>query len=86
LKSNIPGEYLVISDDLSQYSMLNNFSLEDVVFKPINAGIDMLIFSNWRKDSKEGIDAFKKAVEEGKVSQDRINEAVSKIIKLKQKQ
>ncbi|MCX6764957.1 MAG: hypothetical protein NT148_00220 [Candidatus Nealsonbacteria bacterium] len=73
LKTNISGGYIVISDDLSQYST-------------INAGIDMLIFSNWRKDSKEGIDAFKKAVEEGKVSQDRINEAVSKIVKLKQKQ
>lgn len=83
LKKEIPGNYLVISDDLSQYSLLNNFPLEEIVSKPINAGMDVLIFSNWRKDPKEGIDALKKAVEEKKVSEERINEALFKIIKLK---
>lgn len=86
LKNNIPGDYIVVSDDLSQYSMLNNFSLADIVSKPINAGIDLIIFSNWRKNSEDGIIALKNAVEEGKVSQNRIDEAVSKIIKLKKGQ
>lgn len=86
LKENVAGDYIIISDDLSQNSVLNNFSLEDVVSKPINAGVDMIIFSNWRKDSKQGMDAFKKAVESDKVSQKRIEEAVFKIIKLKQEE
>lgn len=84
LKENIKGDYLIVSDDLSQYSLLDNFSLEEVVSKPFNAGIDVLIFSGWRKDAKEGIKAFKDSVEKGEISAERIEESFSKITKAKE--
>ncbi len=84
LKKSIPGDYLVVSDDLSQNSLLDNFSLEDIVSKPFNAGIDMLIFSGWRMEPEKGISAFKKAVEDKKISNERIEESYQKILKLKQ--
>jgi len=79
LRNNIPGDYLVISDDLSQNSLLDKFSLEDIVSLPIKAGVDVLIFSGWRISVREGISAFKKAI----VPISRINESVLKIIELK---
>ncbi len=46
LKEKILGNYLIISDDLDQYSLLNNFSLTDIVSLPIKAGVDIIIFGS----------------------------------------
>lgn len=79
LKERLKGDYLIISDDLSQYSLLNKFPLKEVVYAPFRAGIDVLIFSGWRKDVKKGIEAFK----ENEIDQKRLEESLLKIIKLK---
>jgi beta-N-acetylhexosaminidase len=83
LKEKIKGDYLVISDDMDQYSFLNNFSLEDSISGPFNAGVDVLIFSGWRINFEEGIEAFKGAFKNGKIDVSRIDESVPKIIELK---
>jgi len=85
LKSNIEGSYLIISDDLSQNSLLNKFSLEKIVTLPIKAGVDILIFSGWRVPVTEGILAFREVVKNNEISEERINRSVLKIIKLKEK-
>ena len=85
LKEEVKGEYLIISDDLSQYSLLKNFTLEDIISRPFLAGVDILIFSGWRSSIAGGVLVFKKEIKNGDISQERINEAVLKIIKLKQK-
>lgn len=84
LKQEIKGNYIIVSDDLDQYSLLDKFPLKEIVSLPFNAGVDIIIFSGWRLASAEGIEAFKKSVEEGKVSPGRINQSVLKIINLKQ--
>jgi len=83
LKENIPGDYLVMSDDLSQYSLLNNYSLEDIVSKPINAGINIVIFSGHRSSIEEGVSEAVKAANEGKIDKQKLDESVQKIIGLK---
>lgn len=85
LKKEIPGDYLIISDDLAQYSLLNNFPTEEVVAKPFNAGVDLLIFSGWRAPVSIGVDAFKKVVSAGSVSLEKVNSSVLKIIQMKEK-
>ncbi len=84
LKNNIKGNYLIISDDLSQNSLLAAFSLREIVTLPIRAGVDILIFSGWRVSVTEGVFALREAVENGEISEKRINQSVLKIIKLKQ--
>jgi len=83
LKQKIKGNYLIISDDLDQNSLLNQFSLKEIITLPFNAGVDILIFSGWRLPSDQGLYAFRKAVEENEVSLERINQSVLKIIELK---
>jgi len=85
LKEEIDGNYLIISDDLAQNSLLNEFSLEKIVVSPIKAGMDILIFSGWRTPVIKGIKAFQKAVDNKEISEERINQSVLKIINLKQK-
>jgi beta-N-acetylhexosaminidase len=76
--NKIKGDYVVISDDLSQYSLLDNFSLKEIVTKPVLAGVDMLIFSGWRSSVREAVEEFKK-------TDSLSEESVLKIIRLKLK-
>ncbi len=85
LKKEVSGKYLVVSDDLSQYSFLKNYSLTDIVSLPIKAGIDVLIFSGWREPVESGPEAIKSALLSGKLSEQDINKSVLKIIELKEK-
>jgi beta-N-acetylhexosaminidase len=83
LKSNVGSEILIISDDLSQNSLLKNFTLKEIVTKPIEAGIDILIFSGWRSPVAEALEIFSEAVKNGEISEEKINQSVSKIIQIK---
>ncbi|GAG64568.1 unnamed protein product, partial [marine sediment metagenome] len=86
LKNNVEKDCLIISDDLSQNSLLDKFSLKEIVTLPIKAGVDILIFSGWRIPATEGVLALQEAVEveNEEISEKRINQSVLKIIKLKQ--
>jgi beta-glucosidase-like glycosyl hydrolase len=83
LKTNLGSDALIISDDLAQNSLLQNFSLKEIVTKPTEAGIDILIFSGWRTQVEQGLDTFLAAVADKEISEERINESISKIIQLK---
>ncbi len=79
----LDDSFVVITDDLSQNSLLKEFSLEEIIVSPFLAGSDILLFSGWRSPVKEGVEVFKKAVEEGKITEERIDSSVLKIIELK---
>lgn len=83
LKNNIGSEILIISDDLSQNSLLENFTLKEIVTKPFQAGIDVLIFSGWRSPVAEALEIFSEAVKNGEISEEKINQSVAKIIQIK---
>ena len=85
LKNNLGSEILIISDDLAQDYLLEKFSLKEIVTKPVQAGLDLLIFSGWEIEVADGLDAFFEAFRKGEISQTKVNTAVSKIIQLKQK-
>jgi len=85
LKNNLGEKILIISDDLDQNSLLNKFSLKEIVVKPIEAGADILIFSGYRLPAENGLDAFWQAFQNGEVSREKIEAAYSEIIQLKQK-
>ncbi len=77
------SDLVVITDDLSQNSLLKEFSLKEIVVSPFLAGSDILLFSGWRSSVEEGVEAFKEAFEEGKIAEERIDSSVLKILELK---
>ena len=85
LKNSLGSEVLIISDDLAQTSLLANFSLREIVTKPITAGVDILLFSGWRLPAEQGLDAFLEAVENQEIAEETLNEAISRVVSLKQK-
>ena len=85
LENNLGSEILIISDDLAQNSLLKKFTLKEIVTKPIQAGVDILIFSGWRESVEEGLKTYFEAYRNGEISEAKINQAVSRIIQLKEK-
>ena len=87
LKKSIGFKGIVFSDDMQMKAISDNFSLEDSIIASINAGTDVLIFGNnlnYDKDiAKKFNDIVFNAVKDGKISQDRIEEAYNKIIATK---
>ena len=87
LKTSIKGEYLIISDDLSSKVLKERFTLKNSVILAKKAGIDILLVAGWKQpeDSLQAFDAILEATKNGEIQEEKINESVLKIIRLKQK-
>ncbi len=83
LKDNLGQEILIVSDDLDQNSLLEKFSLKDIVKKPVEAGADILIFSGYRLPAEKGLDEAIQAAQNKEISLEKIDKAFSRIIQLK---
>jgi len=84
IKETMGDSPLIITDDLGQYSLLDNYSLEQIATKPLNAGTDMMILSGWRQEPKYIIEALLSSYQKGLVSEEIINKAYQRIINIKQ--
>jgi len=84
LKEELGNDCLIITDDLPQDYLLNKFSLKELVTLPVKAGADILIFSNPQSTIEQAADLLYQAVKNNEISEDRINQSVLKIIKLKE--
>ncbi|MEK7482683.1 MAG: glycoside hydrolase family 3 N-terminal domain-containing protein, partial [Patescibacteria group bacterium] len=85
IKQAVGASPLIITDDLAQNSVLKRFSLEQIVGLPLMAGNDMLIFSGWKSPVAPAVLAAQEMVKSGQVAKDKVDKAVSRIIKQKEK-
>ena len=80
---------VVVSDDLEMGAVQFDFSLEERVVMAVNAGIDLLVFSNIKSNDPElgakihGIIAD--AVHSGRIKRERIEEAYGRILRFKRR-
>lgn len=79
---------LLISDDMDMKSITNTYNLKDILEKSINAGVDMLIFSNnmgkYDKDKYAKIQtALHELIDNGTIPAENIDEAYKKIMDYK---
>jgi beta-N-acetylhexosaminidase len=87
--SYIGFDGVVVSDDLEMGAVSQNYSFEERVIKAVNAGTDLLVFSNvFGRDPELGpkIHAvIADAVRDGRISRVRVEEAYGKIKMLKRR-
>lgn len=87
---------VVVSDDLHMGAILKNYGLEETIIKAIQADIDILVFSNNPAAAKgysqfqidpdlpeKVIQIVKKAIQDGRISTDRIDQSFQRIQTLK---
>jgi len=89
LRDKLDWQKVIISDDM-QMGAINNFcSFEESIERAIEAGVDILLLSNNSfqdgydpKIAIKAIHHIQKLVQEGKVSEERINESYQRIMNL----
>lgn len=88
LRDDLGFKGVVFSDDMQMHAITKYYGLETAIEKGINAGLDVLIFSNNIQQSEDRTvkhvhDIIKRLVAEGKVPMSRINESYSRVMAMK---
>ncbi|MFH1714082.1 MAG: glycoside hydrolase family 3 protein [Candidatus Nealsonbacteria bacterium] len=90
LRGEMNYQGVVISDDMQMGAINKNFGFEESIIKAVNAGCDMLLFSNNTYTYDEGLakraqEVIFEAVKNGEIEVSRVVEASDRIYKLKEK-
>ncbi len=90
LRDQLHFDGVVFSDDMHMRAISDHYGLKNALSLSINAGLDVLLFSNNITDSKnsesEKVHRYiNELIEEGKISPERIKESYQRIMILKNK-
>ena len=83
LRKELGFEGVVITDDIEVGAAVAGMSIEDYAVRTINAGSDMIIVCKHAKHIKDVHDALTQAVENGTISEARLDESVRRIMLMK---
>lgn len=83
LRDELGFDGVAFTDDLTMGAVVENYSLGNACVLAVNAGCDMLLICHEYENVDKALTALKKAVGSGKITMDRLNEAVTRILKLK---
>ena len=82
LRKELRYRNLIITDSMIMKAIVNNFSSGEGAVEAINAGVDMILMP---LEYKDAFDSVKNAVMTGKISEQRFNESLRRIITYKLK-
>lgn len=90
LRGNMGFDGVIVSDALDMRAVSDNFSVEDTLKRTINAGVDLLILpcvfdTNQFRMTETWLDTAVALAERGEIEGSRIDDAVLRILKLKEK-
>lgn len=89
LREELGWQGIIISDDMHMGAIAQHYGLETAIEKAINAGVDILMFSNNSRDfydaeaAQKAVATIKKLLKEGKITQAQIEKSYQKIMALK---
>lgn len=82
LKQEMGYNGLIVTDALNMKALTNHYSEKDIYELAINAGIDLLLMPS---SLESAVTYIRQSIAEGKITEERINESVYKILTLKYK-
>jgi beta-N-acetylhexosaminidase len=90
LRNKLHFNGVVFSDDMQMHAITKHYSLEDAIKMAINAGVDIMTFSNNIAGSDERTSdkvhsIIRKMVESGVIKQERIDASFKRIMQMKSK-
>lgn len=88
LRKDLGFDGVVFSDDMHMHAITKHYGMEEAVRLAINAGIDILCFSNNIQNSEESTatrvhNSIRKMVLSGEISRERIDQSYRRIMRLK---
>lgn len=84
LRGELGYQGLVITDDLEMGAIIRDFGIGEACKMAIGAGADMLAICAGEELIRDGFEAVFDAVQSGEVKESRIDESVSRIMRLKE--
>lgn len=89
LRHDLGFDGVVVTDDMQMRAIVDSYGLSQALTLAINAGVDQFIFGNqlfsMAQEPSELIDLIEADVHSGLISEERINEAYDRVIKMKSK-
>ncbi len=85
LREELGFNGVVITDNMTMGAIMENYDIEDAVVKSVNAGSDIVLVCHGYENQVKALKALKKAVENGMISEERIDQSVYRILELKNK-
>lgn len=85
LKQEYQFKGIVITDCMEMKAIDNHYGVEEAAVKAVQSGVDIILFSHSYEKQKQAIEAVNKAVQSGDLSEERIDEAVERILNVKRK-
>lgn len=85
LREKLKFEGVVITDDMTMGAILDNYKIGEAAVEAVKAGNDIVLIAHDYVNIKEAIDSILLAVNEGQISEERINTSVERILLLKEK-
>lgn len=85
LRNKLEFDGVVITDDMTMGAISKNYNVNEAAVKSINAGTDIVLVCHGYEKAIEVINSVKDAVIKGEISEERVNESVYRILKLKNK-
>lgn len=89
LRQELGYDGIVISDDIQMGAIINHYGFETAIEKAIAAGVDILAFANnsvYEQDVVvRAVAVIKRLVQEGTISEDRLDASYQRIQRLKQR-
>lgn len=85
LRTSLKFDGVVITDDMTMGAISNNYDIGDAAVKSINAGTDIVLVCHYFEKEVSVINSLRKAVTDGVISEERIDQSVYRILTLKNK-
>lgn len=85
LRQELNYKGVVMTDCMEMNAIANRYDIGEAVIMAIKAGNDIVLISHTYELQKEAINKVMKAVHEGILSEERIDQSVQRIMKLKEK-
>ncbi len=85
LREKFGYEGIIISDAIEMQALYDNYPIEEMVERFFNAGGDIFLVADGKKNLKKAYDALILHLEEGRIKEDRIKDSLRRISLLKEK-
>jgi beta-N-acetylhexosaminidase len=82
LRDEMGFKGLIFSDAMEMGGIVQHFSFDEAVERVFNAGCDLLVML---RDNEEAVDVLRNAVKHGRITEERVNESVARILAAKTK-
>ena len=83
LRGELRYRNIVISDDLDMKALANNYPVEQIPVRALQAGCDILLYCNNFEHPQVALDALGKAAKDHKISAKQIDESYNRVVTLK---